>query len=83
MQSKNLTIVAVILVILLIIGGVYYWKKSQETPTTGEAIQSLTETPALSDIVAPANPLGDKVPDVNPVDKTNPFKDTYKNPFSP
>ncbi|HEY4499774.1 MAG TPA: hypothetical protein VJH70_01385 [Candidatus Paceibacterota bacterium] len=71
------------MIILLVVGGIYYWKsRDKEAPTTGEAIELLTETPALTDVVTPTNPLGDKVPEVNPVDKTNPFKDTYKNPFS-
>jgi len=34
--------------------------------------------PAITPI---ANPVGGKLPELNPVQKANPFKDIYKNPF--
>lgn len=36
--------------------------------------------PVLNPVEPVTNPL-EKVPDLNPVDKANPFKDLYKNPF--
>ena len=45
-----------------------------------------TAEDAIKAISAPAidvksNPIKGKVPELNPIDRANPFKDTYKNPF--
>ncbi|MEK7086857.1 MAG: hypothetical protein AAB935_01215 [Patescibacteria group bacterium] len=42
--------------------------------------------PTTEDLVEKLSPVtdplgGGEVPDVNPVEKANPFKDIYKNPF--
>lgn len=81
---KNTWIIASLVVAALLAAGVLYWwlvVRVEPVETTGEALEVLSETP-LENIAPASNPLQNKVPEVNPVDKTNPFKDVYKNPFS-
>lgn len=63
-------------------GVFYWWNRPEPVKTTEEAIKVLTESP-VSNVIVSDNPLENKVPDLNPVEKTNPFKDSYKNPFAP
>lgn len=87
MKKSILILIVVGVIIGLGIGGYFYWKSKQTTPEqqatkgAGEAVQKITES--ASQGVLPSvstNPLENK-PDVNPVDKTNPFKDMKTNPF--
>lgn len=45
--------------------------------TSEEAVEAVTS----AEIDVNQNPVNEKVPEVNPVDRANPFKDAYKNPF--
>ena len=77
-------LIAGILILALLIAGIWYWATRPEPiKTTEEAIKVLTETSSVEKAVAPTNPLSEKVPELNPVDKANPFKESYKNPFAP
>ncbi len=87
MKKSILILIVVVVIIVLGIGGYFYWKSKQTTPEqkatqgAGEAAQKITE--GASQGVLPSvstNPLENK-PDVNPVDKINPFKDIKTNPF--
>ena len=81
-MSKNLLLIGFLAVVALAAAGIIYWRNQPEPiRTTEEAIEVLTESPVSN--VVPENPLENKVPDLNPVEKTNPFKDSYKNPFAP
>lgn len=82
MNKSWLLYAAALVLVALLAGGVYWWTREPEVKTTKQAIEVLSETP-LQNIAPASNPLQNKVPEVNPVDKTNPFKDVYKNPFSP
>lgn len=77
-NNPKLIIIAGILVALLVIGaGFWYWqKRKSKAPVipSGGTIESLIEK------ITPPNPL-EKLPDTNPVDKANPFKDLKTNPF--
>lgn len=74
-----------IVVVLLVVAGVAYWalvlrgKDEKVIKDAGTAIEQVTEgAPAI----APStNPASSAVPAVNPIEKTNPFKNDYKNPF--
>ncbi len=83
MSTKSLIWISVCLAVLaLAVAGVIYWQnRPAPIKTTEEAIKVLNESP-VSNII-PSNPLENKVPELNPVSKTNPFKDSYKNPFAP
>lgn len=82
-----MSIAAILLVALGIVGYLYLTKwriaiaGKDALEKTGEAAEKLVEDASkgvLPDIGA--NPLENK-PDVNPVDKANPFKDIKTNPF--
>ena len=84
MPKKNL-LLAVIAVLILLVGGYLYWQKTKTS-------KKETKTPVASEPVSPAakgtlpeiNPLSnpiEKAPELNPVEKANPFTDLYKNPF--
>jgi len=78
---KNIWIISSLTILALAAAGlIYWWTRPEPVKTTEEAIQVLTETP---NVIVSENPLENKVPDLNPVEKTNPFKDSYKNPFAP
>lgn len=83
-MQKKILLVAIIVLILLA-GGYLYWQKTK-------APKKETKTPMASKPVSPAaqgtlptiNPLSnplEKSPELNPVEKTNPFTGLYKNPF--
>ena len=77
-------IIVGVLVLALLAGGLYWFKfKKSEQPLTPaeKAIEAAATAAPTPEVVTPSNPLGDKLPELNPVKKTNPFKDVYKNPF--
>lgn len=96
MPNKKIIFIFIVVVLLvgLVIGGYFIWNKRgktvpSETQTAvekvEEAVEKISETvtenatkgalPSLG-----TNPLENK-PEVNPIDKVNPFKDTKTNPF--
>lgn len=81
-------LIGVIIVIAVIAIGVYYWyalrpaAPSEETNVlTAADIPDLSATDVnISENVSPANTT-ESVPNLNPTDAANPFKDAYQNPF--
>ena len=81
--KKIIEIVAILIAII----GVAYWfavmrptqqAREQSEDTTQAIEQVVKNTPS----VAPeTNPAAVAVPAVNPLEKTNPFKNEYENPF--
>lgn len=80
----------VVLIIILGVAGYFYWKGASKTPQE-KALDSIGETSDILDRTATqgvlpsintddANPLKDN-PDVNPVNKANPFINIKTNPF--
>lgn len=91
MDKTILATIVVIVFVGLLIFGFLYFKKSEEFP--GPAITSLEDVTenmeiinnaatggVLPEIKTEVNPLENK-PNINPVDKANPFKDIKTNPF--
>lgn len=79
MNSKKFYILYVVVAITIVIAVGLYWyfgkNSTEKIETTEEALEVLSEaTPATIE----TNPVK-KVPDLNPVEKINPFKTT--NPF--
>lgn len=82
-------IMAIILVVLIIAGGVglYINKQAKQATETVEeqaaekAVGSVLTPVSLPDIDPNSNPVQEKVPETNPVQRANPFSDVYKNPF--
>jgi flagellar basal body-associated protein FliL len=91
MSKKNLSLlIAVpIIVVLLLVGYLFVQtknrqaaeeKRMQEAKQAAELEQSLGASTAL-EVDIQTNPLEEKVPELNPVEKTNPFSSAYENPF--
>ncbi len=79
---RKVCIILLVVLAALASSGYLYWikyKKSAPIKTIEDAIDVVTQKPALSEIKIQSNALENKIPPVNPLDKTNPFK--YKNPF--
>lgn len=88
MQNKKTSFIIISAVLILIIAFIVYFllisKPKTQAPEQGSQAVSpvIPETlDVTSKIEKLTNPVGDKLPDLNPVDKVNPFKDVYKNPF--
>ena len=74
-MSKNLVWVIVgVLVLALAIAGYLYWRSTQKPSGAVGAVEKVSE--AVPEITT--NPA-DKIPEVNPLDRANPFK--YTNPL--
>lgn len=73
-------------VALIIIGGLAaWWYKSEKievsAPEPIKTSEDVVEAVTVPEIEVGSNPVKNKVPEINPVDRANPFKDSYKNPF--
>lgn len=85
-KQKVVIIIFIIAVIIaLLAGGYLLWKNTQKTPEekTAEMIDKSIEAAtqsALSTINPQSNPL-EKLPEINPIEKANPFKNIRTNPF--
>ena len=79
-QNYTAKIVIAVVVVAILGTVIWYWyNRSEPIKTTEDAIEALTSTPALE---VGSNPVEGKVPDVNPINKINPFQNSYKNPFT-
>lgn len=76
-----------IAVVLIALASLTYWyfamRPSQQAQVqVEEATQAIEQTLENAPVIAPAtNPAASAVPAVNPLEKTNPFKSDYENPF--
>lgn len=96
-MSKKSNLILIIIAVVLLIGlgtsSYIYWKKYKASkavkPETealqgaGDAAEKITDSATqgvLPSINTQSNPL-ENAPDINPVSKTNPFKNIKTNPF--
>jgi len=87
MSNKNLWVVIGAVAVIVLVAGIVYWRsqKSAEEDTLLQEQQAVQNLQQAVDQTAPTldvpriNPLGESVPDVNPLEKANPFR--TKNPF--
>jgi hypothetical protein len=86
LQKYRFTLILLAIVVLL--GAVLLcmiWQRQlpqgqvTDYQATNEAIESISE-PIITEESVASNPVEDKIPELNPVDKTNPYA-SYKNPF--
>ena len=79
-QNNTLKTAIIAVVAIAVIAAAIWYYKSRPKPvkTTEGAIEALSGT----SVEIPTNPVENKIPELNPVDKANPFKNAYKNPFS-
>ncbi len=85
-MSRNKIIEVV--VVLGVVVGIIYWvvmlrgKNAQSILQAEEASSALLQiTENIPQIAPSVNPASSAIPAVNPIEKTNPFKNEYKNPF--
>ena len=82
-MKRPLVITIIVIIIAIAVGGYLYLSKKtpeeQAAAALEESLQSATGG-TLPSFVTPENLL-ENVPEINPIDKINPFKDGYKNPF--
>lgn len=84
MDTKKIIEIAVVVVIL---AAVAYWftalrPAQKATEQVEEATQAIEQVVESTPAVAPeTNPAASAIPAVNPLEKTNPFKSEYENPF--
>lgn len=86
---KKLEIILAIVIILAALGisGYLYWQYKYTTPgqraanALQKALKSIGAGVALPDISLIDESIGENLVEVNPIDKTNPFKDIRVNPF--
>lgn len=78
--EKNIIISAFFVFILL---GLYLMIRNSapEDAAQNNSNQSTTNVLSEENYNVEANPVGEKVPELNPINVANPFKDSYKNPF--
>lgn len=76
-MNKKILIAISILVVAAIAVTAYFVLRSK--PETSP-IKTVSDVQKLIEINPISNPL-EKKPELNPIEKTNPFKDAYKNPF--
>ncbi len=86
-KKSTLTIIIAVSVLILAVAAYLFLKpqfKKQSNPAQESGLSG--GMPTTEDLVEKLSPVtdplgGGEVPDVNPVEKANPFKDIYKNPF--
>ncbi|OGF80267.1 hypothetical protein A2926_03845 [Candidatus Giovannonibacteria bacterium RIFCSPLOWO2_01_FULL_44_40] len=77
MQVKIMVGVVILVILGLALWYYYGRPKIEPVKTAEDAIEAIS-APTLD---VKSNPIEGKVPELNPVDRANPFKDAYKNPF--
>lgn len=80
-QSKLTVYLVSAIIVVLAVGFFVYTQmaKDESAEEFGQALEkAIVETPEISPSV---NPLKQVLPTSNPIEKTNPFKNGYQNPF--
>lgn len=79
---NNQTKLIIAAVAVIILAGIvwYVWLRPKPEPikTAEDAIEAISAAPTVGEVTS--NPA-EKLPELNPIRKANPFKDVYKNPF--
>lgn len=79
-MNKKILIAASVLIAVAIAMTVYFVLRPKPPKSEAPPIKTVSDVQKLIEINPISNPL-EKKPELNPVEKTNPFKDAYKNPF--
>ena len=78
---KKLPLIIIILIILVLVTSAYFYTQKNKSKQNQEREDVSNIPGVLPDFGSVSNPVGDKLPEINPIEKTNPFKNVYKNPF--
>jgi len=85
-MTKKIILAVIITAIGSGIAGYFYWKNVSETSTekAADLMDNALNTSTMG-VLPEINPgtdfVGDNIQDVNPINKINPFKNIYINPF--
>ena len=82
-RQTRWVIIGAIIVVAAVAGILYYLNRpsvKSEEQQLEDLSNALEESAGISDLNISTNPVQD-LPDTNPVDKTNPFKNIHTNPF--
>lgn len=71
-MKKRIVLISALILLGLLTVLAFFFQQSQP---------KLEEEPNEVPTKETQNPIEDEIPDVNPTANTNPFSDTYKNPF--
>lgn len=77
-SSKKLLFIGIAAAVVLIAGVIWYWSQKEDGVPKDEGAVETAKTVSESVPEIQTNP-GEKVPEVNPLDRANPFK--YNNPL--
>ena len=78
---KKLPLIIIILIILALAASAYFYKQKNKIKQNQKQ-EPISNVPGnLPNIGSILNPVGDKLPETNPIEKINPFKNVYRNPF--
>lgn len=83
-QKKTAVLVALAVLAIVLLAAVYWWfgLKSAKTPTAADSFKKAVDSAAgtLPTINPVTNPL-EQMPDINAVQRSNPFTNIKTNPF--
>ena len=74
-------IVGIVLIAGIIYFGVFSNEKNKEEEALKDVSQALDQATLETKVPVSANPVKEAAGAVNPLEKTNPFKNQYANPF--
>ena len=84
-SNSKIVVAVVILIVVIAAAGAVWWylgrSKEEPAPEPIKTAEDVAEAVTTPEIEVGSNPVENKVPEVNPVDRANPFKDAYQNPF--
>lgn len=78
-NKKTISIIVIVLVILASVVGFWYWSQQKEAGAPKEKSAVETAKTISESVPEIQTNLGEKVPEINPLDRANPFK--YTNPL--
>lgn len=87
MMKNKVWLIVILTIIVLAVAGYLVWNLLLQKTPEEKAAESLDKTlgsaaaGVLPEINPLSNPVGNNLPETNPIDKTNPFKNIYTNPF--
>lgn len=85
-SNNRVVFAAIVLAVAATVGAAWWYfgqpkKEPAPEPEPIKTSEDVAEAVTAPEIEVGSNPVENKVPEVNPVDRANPFKDAYQNPF--
>ena len=80
-KSRAIWLWVVVLLVALVLGWYFYLIEEKKNVKEAESLVVESAIGGTLPEIAPESNPAEKLPEVNPVKKANPFGQTYKNPF--